>query len=103
MPTEWYEFANGVQPSNADVYQIIAYCDLLAVKNPGYIFKTAILIAPGAPQSKEKIQDRCEWNEFIGRGAILDLGMRRIIVLSCPVPKRETRVVRRALKFSTAI
>ncbi len=82
-------FANGVQPNNVDVYQIIAYCDLLAVKNPGCVFKTAILIAPGTPQSKEKIPDRVEWNEFIEGGATLDLGIKRIIVLPCLVPKRE--------------
>lgn len=84
------QFANGVQPSNADVYQIVAYCDLLAVKNPGCGFNTAILIAPGAPESREKIPDRFDWSEFIGRGAILELGKRRIIVLPCLVPRRET-------------
>lgn len=82
------QFATGVQPSNADVYQVIAYCDLLAVKNPSSAFKMAILMAPGAPQ--QEIPDRLEWGEFIGKGAILDLGQRKIIVLPCPVPKRQT-------------
>ena len=66
-------FANGVQPSNVDVCQIIACCDLIAVKNPGYVFKAAIFMAPGAPRSKEKIADRLEWNEFIEGSATLDL------------------------------
>ncbi len=81
------QFAKGVQPGNADVHQVIAYCDLLAVINPNSTFKIAVLIAPGAPQCE--IPDRFDWNEFIGRGATLDLGKRRIIVLPCPVPKRQ--------------
>ena len=81
------QFANGVQPGNADVYQVIAYCDLFTVINPKSTFKIAVLMAPGAPQCE--IPDRFDWNEFIGRGATLDLGTRRIIVLPCPVPKRQ--------------
>lgn len=82
------QFAKGVQPGNADVYQIIACCDLLAVKKPSSIFKIAILMAPRAPQ--HEIPEQFEWNEFIGRGAILNLETRRIIVLPCLVPKHRS-------------
>ena len=82
------QFAKEAQPGNADVYQVIAYCDLLTVRNPKNVFNTAILMAPGEPQSE--IPDRFEWNDLIQGGAILDLGTRQIIVLPCPVPKRQT-------------
>lgn len=81
------QFAKGVKPGNADIYQVIAYCDLLAIKNPDSVFKIAVLMAPGAPQYE--IPDRFDWDEFVGRGAILDLGARRIVVLPCPIPKRQ--------------
>lgn len=83
-----FQFARGVQPGNADVYQIIAYCDLLAVKNPDSTFKIAVLIAPGAPQCE--IPDQFDWDKLVGKGATLDLGKKRVIVLPCPVPKRQT-------------
>jgi 5-methylcytosine-specific restriction endonuclease McrBC regulatory subunit McrC len=81
-------FADTVKPSNADMYQLIAYSAILS-KWKGKQFNKAIIMAPGIP-GKHYQENFPELSDLEKLGTKLILcGNVELIIIPCPVPARH--------------
>jgi 5-methylcytosine-specific restriction endonuclease McrBC regulatory subunit McrC len=92
------QFADDFSPNNADIYQIIAYSNLLTHKDgKSTPFNKAIIIAPGKPNDSKQQVAKLEDLEKLGVRLELHAPAlpKSIIIIPCPVPVREPEAGRR--------